>query len=214
MATAATLAVEQTPARGSLPTPPNTPQKPAQNVISSDANAVHLHRARIDRVLRTLSDFRKTDETRAFLYQQNRHNKLYCETCSPKNREPGSCDRTCPLLRPCRYNLPPLDQKWIQEVHTDHQRLVRLMTEMKQYAYNAEPERVSNWEIVAEELRRWARSMLEVTAEEEWTWCLEIKKVEGMKEGWGFDGAWGKGPGIEKEEHIGPDEMSHGKRIC
>ncbi|KAH7077461.1 hypothetical protein BKA63DRAFT_384247, partial [Paraphoma chrysanthemicola] len=142
------------------------------------------------RVLQTLSDFRKTDKTRAFLYQQNRHSKLYCEICSPQRRKPGSCGRTCALLRPCTYTLAPLDQRWIQEVQIDHQRLVRLMTEMKQYGYNAEPERVADWETAAEQLRRLARSMLEVTYEEGWTWSLEVKKVEGMKEGWGFHRAW------------------------
>jgi hypothetical protein len=90
----------------------------------------------------------------------------------------------------------------------DHQLYKRLVDEVKTYAHVADAARVQGWENAAEHLRRGARSFLEKNAESDWTYHLDVLPVQGMAPDWSFEGAWGKGKGIE--EDVAPDDCGDG----
>lgn len=181
------------------------------NESRRERKAREEHIVKIDKISATLKSMEPSIDiykNRINLYNSGGY---YCEECTSAGRTPGSCGKTCNLLRPSNRNRlfnPAGEAEWLHRKARAEQKYWQIVSEIKQVGYNASPDVVDKWEKDTEEIHEQDKSILER--------CHELNVGPflgrgaqldlGLNMNWEFESAWGKGPANHDEE-IAPDEL-------
>jgi hypothetical protein len=164
---------------------------------------------RMQKIRSTLADIKLSLDARQHITLLHENAGLYCLTCSPSEDVPGTCGPTCPLLCPhsrsSQFRGTADNYHWLRNLSSNRATWRGIGGEMDRLGMSVYASTVSRWERGVEKLRGECEASTEVHENEGWRPILPSRrrKEVSFKEGWSFETAWGRGPGMEEE--IGPD---------
>jgi hypothetical protein len=163
--------------------------------------------SRIKALTSSLEDIKVSVNIREYYLNLYSTHGSYCASCSPMNKEPGSCGSTCTLFRPSHKPgaTTTITEAWVERAREANETYYRMVGDMDAVDYGVDAHTIEEWEEVIEKLRKESRNESEREEEKGWPARGNMDVARGLRLDWSFDGRWGKGSGQDVE--IGPEKV-------
>jgi hypothetical protein len=164
----------------------------------------------VQKLNEVLHSIQPTIENRKHFQARLLHPGKYCRDCTPTKGEPGTCGKQCALLRP-GGNVPLRilhRTQWLDEAEQSINLYEQMVKDVHDIGTNASSRTLKQWEDAVERLRRSCLSTEELNIElgrPSDRLKITEPRISGLTAGWEFEGRWEKGPGVEADSDVAPE---------